>query len=345
MRISLMIPTWTEHAQKVRIIRLAIAPLLALGLLAVHSRAEQSGCTQSAVFVSVEDEMGKPVADLTAANFHASIGKDAASVIAAAKNTPLRILVLFDLSTSMHEAFVAKSTGLLALSIIQRSGPEVQFGFSTFSDRFEMKEEFTSDHQILAQRMVQDLQNSPRAGPSAVYDSALAATGAFGDPQIGDAVLMFTDGDDNMSSLNSVQAKTRIAASHVRLFSVSPPIETSTGNFKQETSGNRSRFIDMVEGSGGQIFYLGRENPSKAIRPKRIEFRVEKDFHNIADVADGILRYMATGYRLQILPAISLTKPEDWKLEIIENSGAKNAALFARYQPKLYPCSDASTRK
>jgi hypothetical protein len=325
--------------------RLVIAPLLVLSLFAMPLRAQQNACAQRTVFVSVEDELGKPVTGLTAANFRASIGKDPASVIRATPNAPLRILILFDLSTSMHEAFIVKAASLLAVSIIQRSGPEVQFGFSTFGGRFEVREHFTSDHQGLAQRMVQDLQNGPRAGPSAVYDSALAATGAFGVPQIGDAVLMFTDGDDNMSALSSAEAKIRIAASHVRLFAVSPTVDSSAGKFQQDTSGSRNRFSAMVEGAGGEVFYFGREHPSKAIHPKRIEFRVEKDYRNAADVADGILRYMATGYELEISPAISITKPEDWKIEIIDKSGVKNSALFARYQPKLYPCQDTLTHK
>jgi hypothetical protein len=345
MSIDTVNSSLNKNIPRIRSVWLAIAAPLVLALLATPLRTQQNSCAQIPVFVSVEDGSGKPFGGLTAASFHASIGREPASVTKVEPNPPSRILILFDLSTSMHNAFVVKSASLVAVNLIQRSKPDVQFGFSTFSDKFEVKEDFTYDHQNLIQRIIQDLQNSPQRGASAVYDSAVAATTAFKTPQLGDAVLMFTDGDDNFSALNSVEATVRIAASHVRLFTVSLTSDASGGELPQHSVGSRNRFADVVEGAGGEVFYLGREYPSKAIHPKRIEFRIEKDYSNAADAADGILRNMATGYLLQISPATEITKPQDWKLDVIDSSGGRNSTLFVRYQPKFYACAAASNHK
>jgi hypothetical protein len=340
-----MISILTKRPSRIRSVSFAIAVSIAIGLVARPSHTQQNTAAQCSIFVSVEDEMGKPVAGLTAKNFRASLGRAPATVTNAEQNPPRRILILFDLSTSMHTTFVVKSASLIAVNLIQRSEPDVEFGFSTFGNKFEMQQGFTSNHQGLAQRMIQDLQNAPRRGPSAVYDSAVAATAVFKSPRIGDAVLMFTDGDDNLSVLSSVEAKAQIAASRVRLFTVSPTSDASVGKFTPESNGNRNRLIDMVEGAGGEIFYFGPEYPSKTAHPKRIEFRVEKDYRNTADVADGILRNLATGYRLHVSPTAVLTKQEEWRLEITDGSGAKNPAVFARYQQKLFPCSVPATQQ
>jgi hypothetical protein len=100
----------------------------------------------------------------------------------------------------------------------------------------------------------------------------------------------------------------------------------------------------MVHAVGGEIFYIGSKSESKETHPKHIQFRVEKDFQNLPNIADSILRYMATAYRLQISMPTALTKPEDWKMEVTRNSGAKDTSLFLRYQPKLFPCTDPKSK-
>jgi hypothetical protein len=316
----------------------AIAALLVMGLLAMSARTQENACALRTVFVNVEGNNGQPVDGLNSASFHAIRAGLALPVVLAEPNPLRRILIVLDESNSMHHPSEARSSSLVIANLVQQAAAGVQFAFATFSDNFEMQEDFTADHVDMVQRIVQDLHSRIQTGSSAIYDSALAAVGRFKPLQIGDAVLIVTDGEDNASHINAEDTKSRVAASGIPFYALVVESGDNQGMISADVQRGINRFAEIVESTGGEVFYVGKEYPSKGPHARHIRFRVEKDYQNLPEVARGVLQNMATGYRLQISLPASFPKPEDWKLEITSGSSGKDRALFVRYQPRLYPC-------
>jgi Mg-chelatase subunit ChlD len=323
--------------------------LLAFGVLTLPLWGQQDFCAEQMIFASVENEKGQPVDGLIAANFHAALNKQTISVSLAEPYPYRRILIVFDTSGSMHIPFVVKASSLAAVNVIHQSTSGIQFAFATFSDHFEMRENFTADHEEMAQAIVRDLRaipqiNVPMMKPStptsAVFDSAIAGINALSPRETGDVVLLITDGMDDTSRTKQVEqtAMSNVQSSGVRLFAIilTSPFSRMESNFDS----SQKRFERMVEGAGGEFFRLGSDTdyPLRQTHPRQIEFGVKVDFQNMPDIADSLLRYMATAYRLRISPPANISKPEDWKLEVTGGSGEKNHALYIRYQPRLFPC-------
>jgi hypothetical protein len=311
----------------------------------------QDNCASQSIFVGVENEKDGAIARLTAANFHASIEKQTVQVSAAEPYPLRRIIIVFDTSGSMRVPFVARASSLTAVDLVRQSSPEIQFGFATFSGKFEMKEEFTANHGELADKIVRDLQSMPKftgslSAPnpldSGIYDAIIAGIDAFGSQKAGDAVLVVTDGMDNASRSSQAATINRVQSSGVRLFAII--LNSQYSRLISSEDSSEARFEKMVNGAGGEVFRLGTEYPVRQTHPKHIEIGIREDFHNIPDAADTILRYMNTTYRLQIVPPAAIAKPTEWKLEVTANSGAKNPSVLVRFQPQLLPCLVASER-
>src|SRR5229473_548218 len=114
-------------------IRTALLILLVITVLVMHrslptaASAQQDSCTQRVVFVSVEDENGQPVSGLTAANFHAILGKQSI-LITKAKPAPVRrIVILLDRSGSMYDDYMYRTSAFIASNLVQRSAAKIEF--------------------------------------------------------------------------------------------------------------------------------------------------------------------------------------------------------------------------
>lgn len=311
--------------------------------------AQQSGCASQTIFAGVENEKDEAIAGLTAADFHAMLEKQIVQVSSAEPYPLHRIIIVFDTSGSMRVPFVARESSLTTVDLVRQSTPEILFAFATFSGRFEMKEEFTANHDEFAQKIVRDLQSMPKvtrslADPSGldsgIYDAIIAGIDALEPRKAGDALIVITDGMDNASRSSQAATVSKVLSSGVRLFAIILNSQFSRQVSSEDSS--EARFEKMVNGAGGEVFRLGTDYPARQIHPKHIEIGIREDLHNIPDASNSILRYMNTTYRLQIALPAALPKPTEWKLEVAANSTAKNRSILVRYQPQLFPCSVTS---
>lgn len=324
---------------------LAIATTLTLPTLSTLICAQQNPCDQRKVFATVEDEKGQVVDGLTAANFHAILGKEIIPVTLAESSPLRRIVILLDQSGSMYDTYKYHAASYLITNLVKQSPLEIQFAFATYSSDFQLKQNITSNHYQMIEKVKQTLSVKAPWGPSATLDALLAGLGLLNPPETGDAVLLVTDGGENDSKINWDDAARHLAGSDVRLFAAVVTPQYRTGVLQEYETKETRKFKKMFEDMGGEIFWLGSDYPSRGAHPKNIVFHISVDCHDIPKSAADILQFMEAGYRLQISPIGTFTKPVDWKLEVTNGSRAKATALFVRYPPKLFPCSATSSQK
>jgi hypothetical protein len=326
------------------LVLLTFSVLLALASLSVPLRAQRSTCSQQSVFVSVEDSEGNPVAGLTAANFHASVGKESIQISLAEATPTRRIFIVLDRSGSMYESFLSHTSVLTAINLVQKSLPGVQFGFLTYNDEVDMQQLLTGDHDKVIERISQVTTAKEPWGPSAMTSAILAGLKTLSPSRPGDAVIAITDGGENANQVGYSTVEQKFIESNARLFAVlliqDKKLRDSETQFEKE----KHELEKTMEASGGEIFYLSHDAPLMEPHPKRIQFQVDKDFHNLPEIADAILKKMANSYELQISVPEDLRKASDWRLGAQRGTEDKSGALFLRYQPKLFPCTDPKSK-
>jgi hypothetical protein len=325
---------------------LNIAAMLALAALPGRVFAQEKSCDHHSVFVNVEDEKGQPVAGLTAANFHATVGKQVLAVTLAEPAPPRRIVILLDHSGSMYDDFLYYTSRFTITTLVKRASPDIEFAFATYSNDFQIRMELTSNHDKLIETAKQILSDKSTVwGPSAMLDASERGLEMFTPARNGDAVLLVTDGGENKSQTNWADVERRFTGSDARLSAIVVTRVSMAGYSEDAARKEIGAVRKMIDAVGGEMFWLGANYSINRPHEKDVKFPIALDYHNVPDTADGILRNMATTYRLQVSPPAGLTKAEDWKLEVTDNLGAKNPALFVRYQQKLYPCGGSDTRK
>jgi von Willebrand factor type A domain-containing protein len=325
---------------------LAVAAALVLTALPGRANAQQESCVQRPIFINVEDDKGQLVGGLTAANFRATAGKEAVAVTLAEPAAPRRIVILLDHSGSMFDDFLYHASAFAITTMVKRAAPDIEFAFATYSNDFRVRKDLTSNHDELIETVKQTLSDKTTVwGPSAMLDASERGLEMFTAPRIGDAVLLVTDGGENKSGVELTDVERRFTSSDVRLFAVIVTRVTLTSYSEDAARKEISAVKKLIDTVGGEMFWLGANYSINRPHEKDIKFPIALDYHNVPDAADGILRNMATTYRLYVSPPAALTKPEDWKLEVTDNSGTKNPAVFVRYQSKLYPCTVPTTKK
>lgn len=325
---------------------LAGVAALTLAVLPNHICAQQNSCTQKSVFINVEDEKGQPVPGLTAAAFHVTAGKQTISVNSVAPAPPRRIAILLDQSGSMFDDFLYRTSASVITTMLKRSNSDVEFAFVTYANDFRVRKDLTSNHEELIEIVNHTLSDKSTVwGPSAMLDAAERGLEMFKSPRIGDAVLLVTDGGENMSEATRADVERRFAGSDVRLLAAiikRTNVQGYSADAEQKEISGVKKLIDVTS---GEIYWLGAKYSASRPNQKEIKFPIALDYHNVPEAVDGMLRNMATTYQLQISLPAEVRKAEEWKVEITGIAGGTNTALFARYPSKIYPCAVTAKRK
>ena len=154
----------------------------------------------------VTDRKGRPVAGLTARDFSLTVDGEPRAIefFATESNAPVALAFLLDLSGSMRQPGMLDAAKEAIHSLVDVLGHEDQFGLIGFADhQVTWITEFTSDSTTFKKRL--DVQEA--YGQTALYD-ALAASPRLVDEQLQTrkAIILFTDGLDNVSGMLPLQA-------------------------------------------------------------------------------------------------------------------------------------------
>jgi VWFA-related protein len=197
---------------------------LAFTAIGLSVSAQQDSCVKRNIYVRVEDESGHLVEGLTAGNFHATIGKKPVEVRQAAPIPPLReIVIVIDMSGSMHNDFAIRTSLSLAADIVERLPAETLVALVTFNTEPTLEQRFTADRKRINDSIQRLTNASQWKGGSSLYDAVFATVKDLIDkaePRGNSAVLVISDGGDTSSRIRLEDAETALSASGVRLFAV-----------------------------------------------------------------------------------------------------------------------------
>lgn len=182
----------------------------------VHGPTFGSSTRTVRVPVSVLDKNGQPVMGLRGEDFAISEdGRKQEVSYFSGERRPLRIALALDTSASMESKIREVEDALRHFIDVLEPSDEILV--ITFSDRVEVAQDFTSDHERLG-RVLNQLQPF---GATALYDATKEAIERVAPgPAESKAVVLVTDGMDTVSSTSWGELRELARRSEVPVFSI-----------------------------------------------------------------------------------------------------------------------------
>ena len=316
-------------------IRSTLAVLLVALTAATSLRAEQGGCHERTIPVSITSNDGSPAPELTAANLEGTYdGKPVIVRSAELEKTPPRVIFLVDTSGSMAQngALAAE----VAEDVLSQLPDNVEAGLAIFSDDLRPVVYATKDHVKLVDQLdaLHRLSHFDK-GRTALWTAVRNSAEMFGSPRVGDSIYLISDGGENKSHTTAPAVGGVLAGFGVRLFS-----------FILEDLGIHSRSLEELNGpdvvrgavrlTGGSAFFV--PIPDSAY-PHRIDL-VDKSGRP-TQIALGIQRQvqqMLGFYRVGIGLPQSVEKPKNWKLDFSASDKFQRNRFELSYPTLLTPC-------
>jgi len=319
---------------------------IAIGIGIASLCAQENPCPITKVHVQVEDTSGDSIQGLVADNFKASLGKDEVAIQRAEPgHAPSNIVILQDMSGSMHNNFAARSSLLLASEIIRQSPPEARFAVMAFADKTYIDQDFTSDRKLLGDAIQKYTDTRMWRGSTTIYDALRISVNHLHHKKIppeNSEIILLTDGIDTGSESRRENAEAELGASGVNIIAVGIDSPDSINSSASADRQRRDTLDRLARASGGIAIWLRTGGPATESHGVRREYKVEKGSSNIHDIAGELIREMSAGYELEIGLPSGFTKPVSLKLEIIESAGNGKRKLTLLYPEKIYPCRASS---
>lgn len=232
-----------------------------LGLCASVADAQTAAVAQPPVFaVQVESVLidafvtsdGAKVPGLTARDFILKDnGTRQAFDLLPAESLPIRAILVFDTSSSMQGLKIERLR-TAAEAFIDRLRPEDEAALVTFSDEISWRVPLTADRS----RLRFGILSLQARGATSAYDALFTALLV---PRSGlrTLIVLFSDGEDNMSWLGEKQIKSAIERSNALIHVVAAPSEDFRSGFVRIPSASESANVKTWRGlaaiTGGSL--------------------------------------------------------------------------------------------
>jgi len=255
-----------------------------------------------------------------------------------------RIIVLIDESGSMEGAkpFSRQREALRSLKqtlsiLMAQLPPGVSIQFGLFNEKWAFTDTFISDPREL-QKAIGEVKARFGKGPyghTAIYDSLHEALRRFGAPQLGDSIVLLTDGDDNISKLGAKKLEQEFRAAKARLLTLmvyQPHVILDV--IPEEEEFGRDAVQDLVEKTGGSTLAINPGSPAWA-DPKNNMRTAEmvRRFWNERVLSTDVIQVQVPG---------TLTKEANWTLSVNRQADARLKHAVAIYPIRLSPCPVAT---
>jgi VWFA-related protein len=250
------------------------------------------------VYATVVDERGHFVDGLTADAFRVlDNGKEQKLKHFESEAEAMHCAILLDTTGSMTGALPRLKNSVI--DFIGNLGPEDYVAIYTFTEQLVVQQDFTRDKDS-AKRAVQRLR---AGGRTALFNALSEAAQAMRDQPGKKAMVVFTDGDDNASILNSDAAVNRARVDGVPLFTVAEGEALDCPDLKKV-------LVNLSASTGGAAFDVDDEKSMDAI------------FQRIS----GQLHHM---YLLAYTPAIGPAE-KDWRRIDVQVERVQDARVRAK---------------
>jgi len=292
---------------------------LALSLLVLQlasvSLTQQDPCLRRTIAVNVMTPDGNLVWGLQPSDFKTQLGRRSVEIVSVTDDiSEHRAVIVLDASSSMTDEW---KPSVAVAEFLVKSTPHTAFALLTFSDQLKERVGFDQGNGDVTAKLAR-LGNPPdTAGKTALLDTLHEALVLLTPPQLGDAIFVISDGEDNHSHLTESEVRKEFLASKVRLFGFAPIEPAASRGRTPEEAGGVGLLYELTKESGG-------------------DFVVRTGLPDLKARAFG--REISEFYRLEIKLPAPLDRPHSWKLEMSEPKGTKGRPLLVIYPERLMPC-------
>lgn len=298
-------------------IRNSTYTLLCLLCVAQCANSQEGNCLQRSVVVNAFEKHGQILPSLQPHDFRGTFGgKDLTIQSLSRASAPSRVVILFDKSGSMESETKRKVQQFIVSELVQSLPANTQFAVVAFGSRvLETMELGHSRADVLS--AVNRFAASPGKGKTAVRDAQLYASDLLGPAQVGDSVVVVSDGQDNQSKNRMSAVQQAYWSKGIRMFL----FEIVDRYFHDGHSAEEELFSTD---SGGA--YLRIEHPETS----EILSAVRQIGNDLSDF-----------YVLQLGLPQSAESPTLLQLEIVDASGRKRKDVTLTFPKKIRSCGTA----
>ena len=302
-------------------------------LFATISVAQQDPCLTRTVPVNVMTSDGNLVWGLHASDFKAQLGRQPAEIVSVTADAGQhRAVIVLDASASMVDKW---GPSFAVAQSLPKWTPHTAFALLTFSDQIRERVGFDKGNDAVTTKLA-DLEKFTPGGQTALLDALHQALALLTPLQLGDAIYVISDGEDNHSRLSASAVGNELRASRVRLFGFILKMVTS-GRTPQEPGG--PGFLQQLTSeSGGDSIVYGRGRVPSARGVDLPFFPKDRGRGIVTFAVRAFGQEISEFYRLEIKLPAPLEKPRSWKLEVSAPKGTKGRPFIVIYPEQLMPC-------
>jgi von Willebrand factor type A domain len=315
----------------------ALLPIF-LGL-SVSLSGQSVGDCNAQVLANAIGADGIPVTGLSTKEFRASSKGHVLTIKSAqfTESISSRAVVLLDSSGSMSADGDSNKWRIAlaaASEFVSSAPPSWQISLMTFADHVKEKFEAADGRKPIEGWLRSAAASRPAElkGHTALYETVMEALKELHPSRPGDAIYVITDGGENYSAETMSHLDHDLRAANTRLFAflfddyVVLPVQDF----------HPRELEDLTHNSGGFIISL----TPHARGPKfpRLYDYDDRTERSIRESARIIGEQIGNYYVLGVQPQVAASKPEDWKLEVVDTQGHARKDVTVAYPHKLAGC-------
>ena len=261
------------------------------------------------LLVTVKDERGAPVADLTREDFRVTDGGKPQEIAVFEKRTnrPLSVALMVDasLSTAVELKFEREAASRFLANLLGAgSHPDDRAAVYKFSDYVEMLAPYTRRQGLLTKALN---EVRPETGTS-VYDGILLIAEELEQRGGRRVIVIVTDGGDTTSRVSFADG---LKAAHDADAAIYPVIVVPIRSDAGRNTGGENALKTFARNTGGQAF-------------------IQHGAANLGEAFDEILRSLRTQYLIGYYPPTHEKAPRDGFRRIRVDAAPTGAAVLSR---------------
>jgi hypothetical protein len=295
-----------------------------------------------AIITNATGANGFPITNLATSDFKASHrGQPLRILNSGFRSDPsVRITILLDTSDSMamdggRYSVKWKIARDAALDLVSSAPAQAQISLMTFSTSVGHRFNSTDGREPIKNWLNSDavLKASEVEGLTALYATIFDAINEMKPAHPGDALYVITDGGDTGGKESIAHVTRELQSTGTRLFAFL--LNDSLG-----MSRTAQALYDLAKDSGGLTFIVNPYSAGTGWAGSGFARRYEYDEKKVSVVQADSRWAMAAMTNFYILKAgvEGSTKPEEWKLEIVDQHGEKRKDVTLTYPQKLEGC-------
>jgi hypothetical protein len=308
---------------------LILAITLASGQREAPQGIQQSNCAEQTIVVNARDKQGQFAPSLQASDFRAKFGGKDVNITSLRQRvgTP-RVVILLDRRASMSSESKRKAESFVGRQLVHFLPETTQIALVAFGSRgLEETLEFgRSRAEILS--AIDRLISSQGEGGTALRDALMHSSDLFGSAQIGDAVVVLSNGQDYRSktSLKTVQQAFWLRGIRIFLLELIGHDKWENYQTPEEMSAEQDSEALSV-GTGGAFRRIERTEVLGRATPELLRA--------IQDVEDELLNY----YIVEVGWPPSGENVIPLQLDLVDSSGRRRGDIRLIFPQKHAQCA------